>query len=158
LLGKVFERYDPQYNYRELYNDLAGISQVYYPRFLGRSVNTTVVLGTLRKLRDFFEDGILRLPHIVDPPLKSQDQRRENGRGEFWPIVRRRMKEKAIQLYLKEHPETHEAPSHQDLSEKGYLKTAKIIVLREIQREKGLLKPKDDSGQKGKTNSFISLS
>jgi hypothetical protein len=139
LLGKVFEQYDPQYNYRELYEELAGISQLYYPRFLGRSVNTTIVLSTLRKLRDFFEDGILKLPHLMNPsPTESQDQKTARG-GKFWPMVRQRTKEKAVQLYMKEHPGTGEVPPLQELSKKGYLRNAKIIVLRKIQREKNLL-------------------
>jgi hypothetical protein len=139
LLGKVFERYDPQYNYRELYSELIGISQLYYPRFLGRAVNTTIVLSILRKLRDFFEDGILRLPHLVDTPQKSQDPNTGKEVGKFWPIVRQRMKEKATQLYMKEHPGASKVPPLRILSKKGYLRTAKIAVLREMQCEGSLL-------------------
>jgi hypothetical protein len=55
--------------------------------------------------------------------------------GTFWPAVRQRMKEKAIQLYQKDHPETKTTPEMKELRKTGYLHTAKIIALREIYQE-----------------------
>jgi competence protein ComGC len=57
-------------------------------------------------------------------------------KGTFWPIVRQRMKEKAIQLYRKDHPETEIEPSLEELRKAGYLQTAKKIALKEINLEK----------------------
>ena len=58
------------------------------------------------------------------------------AKGTFWPMVRQRMKEKAIQLYIKDHPEKEMRPSLKELRKAGYLQTAKVITLREIQAEK----------------------
>jgi len=57
-------------------------------------------------------------------------------KGAFWPIVRQRMKEKAIQLYMKDHPETQAKPELKELRKAGYMQEAKKIVLRDIQAEK----------------------
>jgi hypothetical protein len=62
-------------------------------------------------------------------------------KGTFWPMVRQRMKEKAIQLYIKDHPEKEIEPSLKELRKAGYLQTAKVITLREIQAEKEGLSP-----------------
>jgi len=60
----------------------------------------------------------------------------EKPGGSFWPIVRQRMKEKALQLYMKEHPETNTQPEIRELKEAGYMQKAKALVLREISKEK----------------------
>ena len=65
LLRRIFERYDPNCSYREMYDELSSISQIYYPRFLDRSVNSTIVLTILTKLRSFLDRDILTLPHIM---------------------------------------------------------------------------------------------
>ena len=57
-------------------------------------------------------------------------------KGTFWPIVRQRMKKKATQLYMKDHPETETKPSLKELRKAGYLQTAKKIALKEINLEK----------------------
>jgi len=65
------------------------------------------------------------------PPKPIQPQK-----GTFWPIVRQRMKEKAIQLYKKDHPQTETAPSLKELRKAGYLQIAKTITLKEVYQEK----------------------
>lgn len=57
-------------------------------------------------------------------------------KGKFWPIVRERIEEKAIQLYLKDHPETQEPPAMKELRKTGYIETTKTITPKEIQDEK----------------------
>jgi len=57
-------------------------------------------------------------------------------RGTFWPMVRQRMKEKATQLYLNDHPETEINPTLKELCKTGYLQAAKKKVLREINLER----------------------
>jgi hypothetical protein len=156
LLERVFERYDPECNYRETYQDLAGISQFHYPRFLARSVNPTIVLTTLRELREFLGGEILKLPHVMKSPKTARTRevtmapaKQEKSRakmGTFWPTVRQRMKERALQLYIKEHPETEKPPSFQELNNKGYLRTAKTMILREIYQERRPVKGRE-SGQ-----------
>jgi hypothetical protein len=46
------------------------------------------------------------------------------------------MKEKAIQLYIKDHPETQTKPELKELRNTDYMQEAKILVLKEIQAEK----------------------
>jgi len=56
-------------------------------------------------------------------------------KGAFWPGVRQRMYEKAIELYMYDHPETQNKPEIEELQEAGYMHTAKVLVLREIRLE-----------------------
>ena len=60
---------------------------------------------------------------------------RKNLKGTFWPGVRQRMYEKAVELYMYDHPETQNKPELEELRESGYLHTAKALVLREIRLE-----------------------
>jgi hypothetical protein len=62
LLKRIFEQYDPDCDYGQMYRELAEISQFYYPRFRARSTSSTVVLSMLRKLKDFMDKEILHLP------------------------------------------------------------------------------------------------
>ena len=57
-------------------------------------------------------------------------------KGTFWPIVRQRMKQKAMQLYLKDHPQITAPPELKELRKSGYLETAKKIVLKEMYQER----------------------
>lgn len=56
-------------------------------------------------------------------------------KGSFWPAVRQRMYEKAVELYMYDHPETQNKPEPEELREGGYLHTAKVLVLREMRLE-----------------------
>jgi len=51
-------------------------------------------------------------------------------------MVRQRMKEKAIQLYTKDHPESTNIPQMKELRKAGYLQMAKTQALREVYQEK----------------------
>jgi len=68
----------------------------------------------------------------------------EKPKGSFWPLVRQRMQEKAIELYMKDHPDTEIKPQLKELRKAGYLQAAKTIALKEIYLEK-----------KAKTREFI---
>jgi Trp operon repressor len=57
-------------------------------------------------------------------------------KGTFWPTVRQRMKEKAIQLYIRDHPNSEIIPETKILRKEGYLQTAKTLALREVYQEK----------------------
>ena len=61
-------------------------------------------------------------------------------KGSFWPEVRRRMREKAVELFMAEHSRnpyfTGQAPEMEELKEGGYLHRAKVLILREISRNK----------------------
>jgi hypothetical protein len=59
---------------------------------------------------------------------------RKNLKGTFWPEVRQLMYEKAIELYMHDHPETQNKPEIEELKEAGYMHTAKVLVLREIRQ------------------------
>lgn len=52
-------------------------------------------------------------------------------KGAFWPQVRERMRSKALELYMRDHPETENKPELEELEEAGYMRMAKILVLRE---------------------------
>jgi hypothetical protein len=60
---------------------------------------------------------------------------RKELKGSFWPEVRQRMYEKAVELYMHDHPETQNRPETEELQEAGYMHTAKVLVLREIRLE-----------------------
>lgn len=62
LFRRIFEYYDPDCNYAEMYEELAKISQIYYPRFLSRTVNPLIILAILQKLKEFLNVEIYRLP------------------------------------------------------------------------------------------------
>jgi len=66
---------------------------------------------------------------------------RKELKGSFWPEVRQRMYEKALELYMYDHPETQNKPEIEELQEAGYMHTAKVLVLREIRLEN---KPKQN--------------
>lgn len=59
-------------------------------------------------------------------------------KGSFWPEVRRRMREKAVELLMIEHSYNPyfrgQTPEMEELREGGYLHRAKVLVLREISR------------------------
>ena len=46
------------------------------------------------------------------------------------------MYEKAVELYMYNHPETQNKPEIEELQEAGYVHTAKVLVLREMRLEK----------------------
>jgi len=66
----------------------------------------------------------------------------EKPTGSFWPLVRQRMHEKAIKLYMKEHPEVQIEPPLKELRKAGYLQAAKTEALKEIYQERKLIKQK----------------
>jgi hypothetical protein len=70
------------------------------------------------------------------PSEQTTKQTTQLSKGAFWPIVRQRMKEKAIQLYLRDHPETQSVPELKELRKTGYMQTAKNLALKEIQAER----------------------
>lgn len=74
LLGRVFGHFNPNCDYKQLNKELEEIGQLYYPRFLSRSLNPTVVLGISQILRNFMNDGILRLPLEAENGLKQIEQ------------------------------------------------------------------------------------
>jgi hypothetical protein len=59
---------------------------------------------------------------------------RKNLKGTFWPEVRQQMYEKAVELYMHDHPETQNKPEVEELKEAGYIYAAKVLVLREIRQ------------------------
>ena len=64
-------------------------------------------------------------------------------KGKFWPVIRQKMKEKAKQLYLQEHPYEKTEPPLRELRKQGYLQRAKSIVLREVYLERRKLSDQD---------------
>jgi len=59
---------------------------------------------------------------------------RKDLKGTFWPEVRQKMYEKAVELYMHDHPETENKPEIEELREAGYMYIAKVLVLREIRQ------------------------
>ena len=62
------------------------------------------------------------------------------AKGSFWPEVRRRMREKAVELFMAEYSHdsyfTGQTPEMEELREGEYLYRAKVLVLREISRNR----------------------
>jgi hypothetical protein len=83
-------------------------------------------------------------PNNTIHPVKQTKPRIEAPeKGTFWPIVRQRMKEKAIQLYMKDHPESETTPKTKELRKGGYLQMAKTLTLRERYQERKTRTAKD---------------
>jgi len=74
--------------------------------------------------------------NTIHPVKQAKPKIKAPEKGTFWPIVRERMKEKAMQLYLKEHSETQTLPELKELRKTSYMQEAKKLVLREMQAEK----------------------
>lgn len=75
LLRKIFEHYNPNCNYQEIDKELAQISESYSPKFLARSINPNVSVSVLRRLKEFMDQQIWRLPqksqtHLEPAPEK----------------------------------------------------------------------------------------
>lgn len=83
----------------------------------------------------------------VDRLLKrcQAKQKRRKEKGMFWPLVRQRMKERAIQLYVSDHPESGTPPKPKELREGGYLQMAKTLTLREAYQERKIRTLKNQS-------------
>jgi len=76
-------------------------------------------------------------PNNTTQPIKQTKPKiKTREKGTFWPIVRQRMKEKAIQLYIKDHPESETIPEIKELKKAGYLEMVKTLALREVYQEK----------------------
>jgi hypothetical protein len=75
----------------------------------------------------------------IKPSINQNAQRQnQQNRGTFWPIVRHRILEKAIELYVKDHPQLAKQPEKRELKKGGYLSLAKEIVLKEINQQRKL--------------------
>jgi hypothetical protein len=77
-------------------------------------------------------------PNNATHPIKqARPKTNAPEKGAFWPIVRQRMEEKAIELYKKDHPESEIIPETKELRKGGYLQMAKTLALKEVcQQEK----------------------
>jgi hypothetical protein len=74
--------------------------------------------------------------NTIDPVKQTKPRIETPEKGTFWPMVRERMKEKAIQLYMKDHPESETTPKTKELRKGGYLQVAKTLALRETYQER----------------------
>jgi hypothetical protein len=85
-------------------------------------------------------------PNNTTYPIKQAKPKIEAPeKGTFWPIVRQRMKEKAIQLYMKDHPESETTPKTKELRKGGYLQMAKTLALKETYQERKIRTAKNQS-------------
>ena len=64
----------------------------------------------------------------------------QKPKGSFCPEVRRRMRETGIELHIAEHSKnpyfTGQTPEFEEFREGGYLRRAKVLVLREFSQNK----------------------
>lgn len=67
LLGRIFEFYDLKCDYREVYEELAKISQLYSPRFRARTMNPNISFSVLKRLKNFLDNEVMRLPQHPGP-------------------------------------------------------------------------------------------
>ncbi|MEM2463891.1 MAG: hypothetical protein QXY07_04330 [Candidatus Bathyarchaeia archaeon] len=70
---------------------------------------------------------------ILSGSIKTINKNTPPQKGTFWPKVRQRMQQKALQLYLQDNPETK--PTIKELRTKGYLYKAKLATLKEIKQK-----------------------
>ena len=89
--------------------------------------------------------GATELNNTTHPVKQAKPKIKAPKKGTFWPLVRQRMKEKALQLYMKDHPESETAPKTKELRKGGYLQTAKTLALRETHEERKIMTAKDQS-------------
>jgi hypothetical protein len=61
IFKKIFDGYEGSYNYADMYQELSRISQKYSPRFLGRSINPSILLVMLGQLKEFLDTDIYHL-------------------------------------------------------------------------------------------------
>ena len=75
------------------------------------------------------------------------------AKGKFWPPVRAMIWEKAEELFMQDQMRTMDCdirPERSELREGGYFYTAKLIVLRDLWRErKGLLTTEEEEAMYG---------
>ena len=75
----------------------------------------------------------------IKPSINQNAQMQiQQNKGTFWPIVRRQMIEKAMQLYIKDHPQLEKQPEMRELKKGGYMSQAKKIVLKEFNQQRKL--------------------
>lgn len=74
LLGKIFGQYDPECNYEQMVKELEDISQLYYPRFTARVLDSNLVLSISKMLRNFMQTEILHLPMQKPEPMENADE------------------------------------------------------------------------------------
>lgn len=89
--------------------------------------------------------GAAELNNTTHPIKQAKPKIRTPEKGTFWPMVRERMKEKAIQLYMKDHPESGATPKAKELRKGGYLQVAKTLALREKYQERKIRTTKSQS-------------
>ena len=82
LMKKIFGYYDPNCNYGEMYKELEQISNLYSPRFLGRSMNPMISLSILKSVKEFMNQEIWHLSPQPQPNLEAQRASTERSRDE----------------------------------------------------------------------------
>jgi hypothetical protein len=89
--------------------------------------------------------GATESNNTMHPTKQAKPRITPPEKGTFWPLVRQRMKEKAIQLYMKDHPESGTTPKTKELRKGGYLQIAKTLALKETYQETKIKAAKNQS-------------
>jgi len=104
-----------------------------------------VISGSIN-LETFNNEARQPIPNEVEaeqtPNKATKLSPNDKPKGSFWPLVRKRMQQKAMQLYMKDHPESSDRPQLKVLRKAGYLQTAKALTLQEMHLERKLQKEK----------------
>jgi len=131
LIGKAQTQQEIEKGTRYILNTTPEEIWFWTSKLLDDEINTKA-LDALAILSGATQNNYIMLPSTkqikpkIEPPQK----------GTFWPAVRQRMKEKAIQLYIKDHPNSEIIPETKILRKEGYLQTAKTLALREVYQER----------------------
>lgn len=64
LLRKIFDSYNPECKYEMMNKELQDISQEYYHRFLGRTLDPLILLSLSKSLTKFLKFEIMKMPMI----------------------------------------------------------------------------------------------
>lgn len=107
-----------------------------YTRYIQNAMPEEIWFWTSKLLDEEIGEKAIDALAILSGATKTQNEESTQQRkGTFWPIVRQRIQQKALQLYLQDNPKATTKPSLKELRKRGYLHEAKIATLKEIRIE-----------------------
>ncbi len=105
-------------------------------RYIQSAMPEEIWFWTSKLLDEEIGEKALNALAILSGAATTQSKRHpQPQKGTFWPIVRQRMQQKALQLYLQDNPKTKSKPTIRELRQKGYLHKAKLATLKEMKTQ-----------------------
>ncbi|MEM3704378.1 MAG: hypothetical protein QXZ02_04370 [Candidatus Bathyarchaeia archaeon] len=107
-----------------------------YTRYIQNAMPEEIWFWTSKLLNEEVGEKAIDALAILSGATKTENEKTSQPRkGTFWPLVRQRIQQKALQLYLQDNPETKTKPTIKELHKKGYFYEAKLAALKEIKTE-----------------------